>query len=572
MPLPYSEVRQRWDSEPARDAVNGFELTLTNVSAVTLDLARAGVDGSRPVELRYESDSPATVTLAGADGTSTPVQVPAGTGTLVVDSAADDGDRGSRDDGGDAPAVPANPVQPSDTVHQPTVIGPIGDEGIRTREPFFTTLLPLPEDWVEEEFFFEGVARTPEELAIDAEGGTPYRSRIMVRRPTDPADFNGTVIVDWNNVTVPQDRDVAWHPLYSTLLERGYAYVSVAAQRLSIEASPLALKQYDPVRYGSLTHPGDDYSFDIFSQAAEAVLSTEPSVLGALRPYLTHRLAMGASQSGSRLRTYINDVHEHSRVFDGFQPQISSPEGVDRDLVPILWVNSGGEADDQDGTPPDSGLFRLWEIAGTAHTSHGSSQLMNDNLVWNHSNGMSGPKEEAHDLEDSFAWGYQLDPSQCARENYSVAGLTWSAALVALDSWVKTGVAPEPMPRLARDENGRVYDEHGNMVGGVRAPYLDVPIATYYGGDVPDGSLDPCANVGGRMALSGYTRVFSAAKLDALYPTAEDYLSQLDAAVDDALAKGFILPEGAADVRARAAGAVAILDRPDAVPTVPGGS
>ena len=465
----------------------------------------------------------------------------------------------------------AYPVQPSDRVEQPTVIGPIGDEGIRTKEPFFTTLLPLPEGWVEEEFFYEGTARTPEELAAGTPGTKPFRSRIMVRRPVDPAKFNGTVIVDWNNVTVPQDRDVAWHPLYTTILERGYAYVSVAAQRLSIEASPLALKQYDPVRYGSLSHPGDDYSFDIFSQAAEAVLSEEPSVLGDLRPYVERRLAMGASQSGGRLKTYINEVHEHSLVFDGFQPQISGPSGVRRDLVPVVWVNSGNEADDEDTTPPDSELFRLWEIAGTAHTSHGSSELMNDNLVWNHSNGMSGPKEEAHDIEDSFAWGYQLKPAECARENYSVAGLTWSAALVALDDWVRTGIAPAPMPRLARDENGRVYDEHGNMVGGVRAPYLDVPIATYYGGDVPDASLDPCANVGGRMALSGYTRMFSAAKLDALYPTAEDYLTKLNAAIDAALAQGFILPEGADEMRERAVRAAAILDRPDASPALPGG-
>ena len=467
---------------------------------------------------------------------------------------------------------PEYPVQPSDRVNQPTVIGPIGDEGIRTKEPFFTTLLPLPDGWVEEEFFYEGVARTSAQMAAGEEGTTAYRSRIMVRRPSDPAEFNGTVVVDWNNVTVPQDRDVAWHPLYHTLLERGYAYVSVAAQRLSIEASPLALKQYDPVRYGSLSHPGDDYSFDIFSQAAEAVLSKEPSVLGELRPYVTHRLAMGASQSGGRLKTYINTVHEHSLVFDGFQPQISGASGVRTDLVPIVWVNSGGEADDEDNSPADGGLFRLWEIAGTAHTSHGSSQLMNDNLVWNHSNGMSGPKEEAHDIEDSFAWGYQLQPGACARENFSVAGLTWSAALVTLDNWVKTGEAPPSMPRLTRDENGRVYDEHGNMVGGVRAPYLDVPIATYYGGDVPDGSTDPCAMVGGRMALSGYTRMFSAAKLDSLYASADDYIAKFNAAVDAALASGFILPEGAAELRERVVRAAAILDRSDAVPPVPGGS
>jgi hypothetical protein len=480
-------------------------------------------------------------------------------------------DRGRPDDG-DGGGDESDALTPSDRVYQPTVTGPIGDEGIRTKEPFFTTLLPLPDGWVEEEFFYEGIARTPEELAAGDEGNTPFKSRIMVRRPSDPEDFNGTVVIDWNNVTVPQDRDVAWQPLYTTLTERSYAYVSVAAQRLSIEASPLALKQFDPVRYGSLSHPGDDYSWDIFSQAAEAVLSEAPSVLGELRDHATHRLAMGASQSGSRLKSYINNVHEHSLVFDGFQPQIANPAGVDRELVPIVWVNSGNEAEDVDETPSDSGLFRLWEIAGTAHTSHGSSKYMSDNIVWNHSNGMSGPKDEAHDMEDSGAWGYQLQPGECVRENYSLAGLNWSAALVALDDWVKTGVATESMPRLMRDENGRVYDEHDNMVGGVRRPYLDVPIATYFGGDVPDDSTDPCANVGGRMALSGFTRVFSAAKLDALYSSAQDYVTKFETAIENALAKGFILPEGAEALRERAHRAAEILERADGVPTIPGGN
>ncbi len=138
-------------------------------------------------------------------------------------------------------------VDPSDTVNDPVVTGPTSG-GIRTGQPYGTTMVPLEDGWVEEEFFIEGTARTytattPQESA--------YKSRILVRRPTDPADFNGTVILDWNNVTVPADRDVAWSPLHEVIMERGYMYVSVAAQRLGVEASPLGLKQWDPVRYGS---------------------------------------------------------------------------------------------------------------------------------------------------------------------------------------------------------------------------------------------------------------------------------------------------------------------------------
>lgn len=474
--------------------------------------------------------------------------------------------------GGGAPGIdpddPATwPVQPSSKVRQPEVEGPTSG-GIRTGEPYATTMIPMRDGWVEEEFFFAGTARTPEQLADPEHPGTAFKSRILVRRPADPAAFNGTVVLDWNNVTIPADRDVAWHPLHATLMERGFAYVAVAAQRLSIEASPLALKQWDPVRYGSLRHPGDNYSWDIFSQAAEATLATEPAVLGELRPYVERRLAMGASQSGSRLRSYINDVHPQAEVFDGFQPQISGPGDVRRDLAPILWVNSGGEADDVDETAPDSELFRLWEVAGTAHTSNGSSTYMNAQVAYAHSNGATG--KDSYDHESAGAWGYEHQPGECLRANHYIAGYVWSAALVALDDWVRTGVAPAPMPRLERDESGRLYDEHGNMRGGVRTPLLDAPIATYYGGDVPTGSTDPCANVGGRMALSGWTRILSADTLAELYPTPDVFLERFDAAVGDALAKGFILPEGADDLRRRARSATQLLERSAGVASVLG--
>ena len=124
-------------------------------------------------------------------------------------------------------------------------------------------------------------------------------------------------------------------------MARGFVYVAVAAQRLAIEASPLALKQYDPVRYGSLSHPGDDWSFDIFAQAAEAV--RDPAVLHSLAPLVTRRLGVGASQSGSRLHDYINNFAGDDGVFEGFLPQISGPAGVRRDLVPVLWLNSQSE-------------------------------------------------------------------------------------------------------------------------------------------------------------------------------------------------------------------------------------
>ena len=69
--------------------------------------------------------------------------------------------------------------------------------------------------YVEEEFFFRGTANTYTTPALGqgaeiATAATPYRSRLIVRRPTQPSRFNGVVIVEWFNVTNGYDTDVLW--------------------------------------------------------------------------------------------------------------------------------------------------------------------------------------------------------------------------------------------------------------------------------------------------------------------------------------------------------------------------
>lgn len=433
------------------------------------------------------------------------------------------------------------PVQPSAVVPQPVVEGPIPHGvGIRTGKPYRTTLVPLAGGYVEQEFFFRGMAQASPAGARD----TAFASRILVRRPVDASAFNGTVLVDWTNVTVPDDTDVSWLPMHRTIMERGFVYVAVAAQLLAIEASPLALKQWDPVRYSTLNHPGDTYSFDIFSQAAEAVL--DPIVLGSLRPGVERRLALGASQSGGRLNTYINGWQQTHGIFDGFQPQVSGAGSVRRDVAPVLWFNSSSEIGNTD-IAADSGLFRLWEVAGPAHTTNEYSTYENAVYVYSHSNGLSG---DPYDEEATGNWGSQLRPGTCNARNYYPLSYVASAAIVALDNWVRTGVAPAPQPRATRVNGARAYDVHGNLLGGVRSPVVDVPIATYYGGGASN--LTACSQVGGRLPLTGTTEVFDPLKLAALYPTVNDYLTQLQGAVTAALAAGTLLPEGAADLMRRA--------------------
>ena len=70
--------------------------------------------------------------------------------------------------------------------------------------------------YIEEEYFLQGTARTYDIPRDQMSNGTPsdashpFKTRLVVRRPTSPAKFNGTVIVEWTNVSEGFDNEVEW--------------------------------------------------------------------------------------------------------------------------------------------------------------------------------------------------------------------------------------------------------------------------------------------------------------------------------------------------------------------------
>jgi len=140
------------------------------------------------------------------------------------------------------------------------------------------TSFPLSQvGYVSEEFFIKGTATAYANVGpLGADGMwtvTPaetaeYKTRIVVFRPEKTKKFNGTVVVEWLNVSGGVDAAPDWIAAHVELLREGYVYVGVSAQFVGVEggSSPiglnLSLKAVSPARYGSLSHPGDDYSFD----------------------------------------------------------------------------------------------------------------------------------------------------------------------------------------------------------------------------------------------------------------------------------------------------------------------
>ena len=229
--------------------------------------------------------------------------------------------------------------------------------------------------YVEEEYYFQGTANryTTPALATGAviDGGHPYLTRMLVRRPANPKKFNGTVWVEWLNVTNGFDADNQWFFSWEHILAAGYAWVGVSAQQVGVAR----LQTWNPTRYGALNVndsgaiTGDALSYDIFSQAGQAIkhpVGVDP--LGGLK--VRHMIAIGESQSASRLATYVNSINPLANVYDGFVLLSTLGNQFRTDLtVPVWKILTEFDVENSEATvrQPDTAKFRTWEVAGTSH-------------------------------------------------------------------------------------------------------------------------------------------------------------------------------------------------------------
>ncbi len=105
--------------------------------------------------------------------------------------------------------------------------------------------------------------------------------------------------------------------------------------------------------------------------------------------------------------------------------------------------------------------------------------------------------------------------------------------------------SPKPFTLSSVDPPRLALDAHGNVVGGVRTPAVDVPVSTLSGAP-PPGSSTLCG-------LFGSTVPFSASTLEALYGSPSGYLAAYNTDLDRTIAAGYILPADRASLLAQAA-------------------
>lgn len=226
-------------------------------------------------------------------------------------------------------ALAGNAIAQRDSQPVPGVrAAPAGQHGF----PFMSSTLNLAASgYLEQEFLISGTATayipvTPMladgRWTVKPDPGitAPYTTRILVRRPANPARFNGTVLVEWFDETGGFDAASDWWYTHDELIREGYAYVGVTAQFVGVQAL-LGWESGAGARYAGLFLPGDSFSYDIFAQAARAVRHPregDPQPLGNLTGRVRALLATGFSQSAVLVMTFANAIQPLSPVYDGF--------------------------------------------------------------------------------------------------------------------------------------------------------------------------------------------------------------------------------------------------------------
>ena len=189
-------------------------------------------------------------------------------------------------------------------------------------------------------------------------------------------------------------------------------------------------------------------------------------------------------------------------------------------------------------TPGD--VFRVWDIPGSTHADKWLFRYLPT----------AAEQRKAIDINTrspvSDHWPFDLNCDvpdigmNLFPQGYIVAG-----GVAALEAYARDKT---PLPKASRVEieakDGATHlkmDPRGNAVGGVRSPWLDVPIGTYH--IELTGPNPTCAEM-------GYLENWDWWRVAAMYGSYDSYIAKVRASIDGMLKERFITPKGAERMRA----------------------
>ncbi|WP_343591862.1 alpha/beta hydrolase domain-containing protein [Paracidovorax wautersii] len=429
--------------------------------------------------------------------------------------------------------------------------------------------------YVEEEYYLQGIAP-----AITAEGESlfqaPYTTRILVRRPADPARFNGTVVIE--PFTWFGERGAGWILTRDYLLRRGYAYVGYTLNINKPEVDPKFISETPAAEAEAIGQYGKIVNFEFmrrFDYARYAPLGTyydperftrggrsdpfvpqSQGIAAQLALLLKTRSSQGPLGGLDARRVYVNSWAVTAQVWmdyldQGRHQQWRMPDGsplidaymtgrmaygeVGGDAIrvprkmpkgaPFVTVYSQSElmhdAIEEIALPSDSDSpkLRYYEVTGIPH-------LRLADLGTEHTEPVAADVGKG-------------DDPRCKTLYDEPAELIVSALLEGMDRWVREGRPMPQAPRVPREGKTVVRDiETGNMLGGVRPPWIKVPSATYL--------TDQETGCG----LIYDTKLpYSKEALRKRYGNFKNYETKFEEAKRLSVEEGYLLPEDAANLR-----------------------
>jgi hypothetical protein len=355
--------------------------------------------------------------------------------------------------------------------------------------------------------------------------GQPYKTRIVVRRPTDNAKFSGLVLAESMH---PSGNAWMFHFTHAYSMTAGHIGLDI------LTSTHVPFAEFNQARYKDL-QVGQGQAAEILAQVGALVRSPQSGNPLAGQPIRKMVLA-GTSASAGVLINYL-PAHMVLRlpdlkpIYDGFLPTSTGATIRQIDVpmiqVPTMTEVMGGNATArQDGDAPGD-QFRSYEFSGMAHI----------------------------DSRDAVA--YYPNPCKLPISRFPMAAYM-SVALNHLWQWVDKGTVPPRADRILVDRNVAndgslmALDAQGNAKGGIRNPYVDVPtrkIGVRNEGAVPPiQNAHPFVAVRGEAAqaqlcgLAGYEIDLTPAELKKLYKDKKDYQAKVTKSVDEMTRQGWSLP------------------------------
>lgn len=424
---------------------------------------------------------------------------------------------------GQGPAPGRQGQAPASNLPQAPVVSPVAAISAEVTGPgkMFPALMSLSggndlatHKYQEKEYFVTGTAN-----------GQPYKTRIVVRKPSDNSRFSGVVLAESMH---PSGNAWMFHFTHLYTMTSGHIGLEI------VTSPPPQFGEYNGERYRDMKVE-QGQATEILAQVGALIRSNQPGNPLAGLP-LRKMILAGTSASAGVLVNYLPGhmvyrLADMKPIYDGFLPT-SNGANIRQIDVPMIQVPTTTEAmrgnvpNRQDGdTPGDQ--FRVYEFPGMPH------------------------------LDTRDVQAFRPNPCKFPITMYPMSAYM-SVALNHLLQWVDKGTVPPRADRILLDRNTAgdgslmAVDEHGNPRGGIRTPYVDVPVVKY---GVPNEGAVPAtpntvpwvalrgeAGINQLCGLTGYQIAMTPEQLRTLYGNKQGYLAKVRASVDETTRKGWSLP------------------------------